>query len=263
MTRRVQAAFLLLLAATATCRRAAAQDPFELHVYEYETLRPRVWTLETHVNYVASGTKTFDGGIAPTNNQLHVTYELTRGVTEDLAIGMMFLTGVRPGAPSTMQFAGWRILPHVKVPAKWRLPVNLGLVVEISFQSQQYEENTRQIEIRPIMERNIGKFQFNINPVFVRGVRGQGSHEGWTFEPNVRLGYAVHRRFDASLEYYGTVGPVHHFPATPNQVHQLYPGGDWRVTDHLLFNFGVGAGLTPAGNRVVIKTRFEYQWGRG
>jgi hypothetical protein len=27
-----------------------AQDPFELHVYEYETLPSGVWTIETHLN---------------------------------------------------------------------------------------------------------------------------------------------------------------------------------------------------------------------
>jgi hypothetical protein len=43
MIRSVPAAFRLLLGCHSNCRRAA-QDPFELHVYEYETLRASgVW----------------------------------------------------------------------------------------------------------------------------------------------------------------------------------------------------------------------------
>ena len=47
---------------------AWAQDPFELHVYEYETLPRGVWTIETHLNYVPSGTTTADGLLLPTDN---------------------------------------------------------------------------------------------------------------------------------------------------------------------------------------------------
>jgi hypothetical protein len=39
-------AVLLLVAAVPAC----GQDPFEIHVYEYETLHPGTFTFETHVN---------------------------------------------------------------------------------------------------------------------------------------------------------------------------------------------------------------------
>ncbi len=32
-----------------------AQDPFEIHVYEYEPLPPRTFTYEAHMNYIAKG----------------------------------------------------------------------------------------------------------------------------------------------------------------------------------------------------------------
>ena len=37
---------------------ARAQDPFEIQVYEYETVPKGRWNLETHLNYVGVGTKT-------------------------------------------------------------------------------------------------------------------------------------------------------------------------------------------------------------
>jgi hypothetical protein len=241
---------------------AWAQDPFELHVYESEALPPGVWTIETHLNYVPSGTTTAAGSLLPTDNQAHVTLELTRGLAPNIAIGAMFLTATGPRVAPGIRYAGWRILPHVAAPKSWKLPVDLGLVVEISFQDQRYEENTRQIEVRPVIEKNVGRYQFDFNPVFERGLKGQGSSEGWVFEPNLRLGYEVSKKLDASLEYYGTLGPVRGIDPLRQQVHQIYPGVDWKITEHLLCNLGVGFGLTPTGNQLVVKSRLEYEWGR-
>jgi hypothetical protein len=241
---------------------AWAQDPFELHVYEYETLPRGVWTLETHLNYVPSGTKSADGALLPTDNQAHVTYELTRGIAPNIAIGAMLLTATGPGVAPGMRFAGWRILPHVAAPKSWGLPLDIGLVVEISFQDRRYEENTRQIELRPVIQKNVDRYQFDFNPVFTRGLKGQGSSNGWVFEPNLRLGYEVSRKLDGSIEYYGTLGPARRFSPLPEQVHQIYPGVDWRISEHLLCNLGIGFGMTPAGNQLVVKSRLEYEWGR-
>ena len=75
----------LFLAATILASIAVAgraQDPFEIQVYEYETVPKGMWNLETHINYIGKGTKSFEGPVAPTNNQFHLTYELTRGITD-------------------------------------------------------------------------------------------------------------------------------------------------------------------------------------
>jgi hypothetical protein len=63
---------------------ALAQDLFEIHVYEYEELPPGGFTLEGHFNFVGIGTNLFDGQLAPTNHQFHMTGELTGGITRCL-----------------------------------------------------------------------------------------------------------------------------------------------------------------------------------
>ena len=40
---------------------ALAQDPFEIQVYEYETVPRGMWNLETHINYVSRGTRDVRG----------------------------------------------------------------------------------------------------------------------------------------------------------------------------------------------------------
>lgn len=238
-----------------------AQDPFEIHVYEYEQLPPGGFTLEGHFNFVGIGTDSFVGTVAPTNHQFHMTGELTGGITDNVSLGFMLLSAVRPGGPG-LEYAGWRVLPHFYAPKSWHLPLNLGLVAEFSFQNTTYEENSRRVELRPIIEKTIGHFQLDLNPVFERALHGPGIHQGWSFEPAFRVAYELNERFTPSLEYYSDDGPIPSFLPVEQQIHQVFPGGDLKVTKNLLWSFGIGVGLTPAGDRLIYKSRFEYSFGR-
>jgi hypothetical protein len=79
-----------------------AQDPFEIHVLEYEQLQLGEFTFENHMNYVA------------TQSAFHDTYELTAGLTDGVSFGVMQLNARRPGGP--LESAGWRLVPHLYVP---------------------------------------------------------------------------------------------------------------------------------------------------
>jgi hypothetical protein len=239
-----------------------AQDPFEIHVYEYETLKPGQFTLEQHLNYVGRGTRTYEGTVAPTNNQLHMTYELTAGVTDQFSIGAMQLNALRTGGDG-LEYAGWRVLPHLYVPRSWGWPVDFGLVTEFSFQNTAYEENSRRVEVRPILEKSFGALQIDFNPVFERALHGPGTRRGWNFEPAARIGYEAGRRFTPSLEYYSSLGPVRRFSPGDEQIHLFYPGADIHVTEHILWSLGVGVAATPAGSQLIYKSRIEIEFGKG
>jgi hypothetical protein len=238
---------------------ARAQDPFEIHVYEYETLRPREFTFETHLNYVGKRTKMFEGPVAPFQDQFHMTFELTAGLMDNLSLGFMQLNGRRPG--NSLEYAGWRVLPHLYVPRSWHWPIDVGLVAEFSFQKTTYEENSRRVELRPILEKSFGRIQLDFNPVFERALHGPGTGAGWNFEPAARIGYEASKRFTPSLEYYSAWGPVPSLLPGREQIHQILPGGDLKLAKSVLWSFGVGIGATPAGNRLVYKSRFEITFG--
>lgn len=237
-----------------------AQDPFEIHVYEYETLAPRRFTFETHLNYVGVGSHRAEPPVAATNRQFHMTFELTAGIHETFSVGFMQLNGRRPG--SGLEYAGWRVLPHFYAPEKWKLPVKLGLVTEFSFQKSLYEENTRRVELRPIIEKSFGTFQIDLNPVFERALHGPGTRTGWNFEPAARIAYRPQSRFSPSLEYYSATGPFPTELPVHEQIHQFLPGGDWKIAKDIVWSFGVGVGATATGNRLVYKSRVEIEFGR-
>jgi hypothetical protein len=251
-----------VLACAAACfcaQPVRGQDPFEIHVYEYETLKRGDFTLEAHLNRVGKGTKYFDGTVAPSQGQFHATFELTAGLTDFASLGFMQLNARRPGGP--FEYAGWRVLPHFYVPRSWKLPLDIGMVAEFSFQKTTYEENARRVELRPILEKSFGKLQLDFNPVFERALRGPGTSAGWNFEPAARAGYAAWDKFTPSLEYYSGLGPLPFFLPAREQIHQLLPGGDVKLAKNLSWSFGVGVGITPAGNRIVYKSRLEFAFG--
>jgi hypothetical protein len=250
-----------LLALACLCPlHVSAQDPFEIHVYEYETLKRGEFTFELHLNYIGKGTKTYDGPLAPTQDQFHATGEITAGVTSYFSLGVMELNARRPD--HSIEGGGWRVLPHFYVPRAWHWPVDVGLVTEFSFQKATYEENTRRVEVRPIVEKSYGKLQLDFNPVFERALHGPGTRDGWNFEPAARAGYEKWERFTPSLEYYTALGPLPTLLPGSQQVHQILPGGDWKVAKNLVWSAGVGIGLTPAGSRLVYKSRIEVSFGR-
>jgi hypothetical protein len=239
---------------------ALAQDPFEIQVFEYEPLPLGAFTYEAHINYVLDGTTKFDGTVAPLQNQLHVSSEWTAGITDQIRAGVTVLTAEGPGIGA--EYAGIRFLPHFYAPRSWGLPVNLGLVTEFSLERPRFNADTRDLELRGIVEKHMGRLQMDGNVVFERALHGPGTADGWSFEPSGRIGWQARENLTPSIEYYGVLGPIQEFLPRHRQVHLLFPGADWKIRERVTWSFGVGLGMTGAGSQVVLKTRLEFEFGR-
>ena len=250
--------YCLLIWLVCCAPRALAQDPFEIHIYEYEPLSRGQYSLEAHLNLNAQGSPMRDGPLLPTDRQTHLTLEPTLGVSDSFALGFMFLNAWEPGY--SPQFAGWRVLPHVYAPQSWRLPVRLGFVAEFSFQKTRYEENSRRIELRPIVDREFERWQVVFNPVMERATHGPGTARGWNFEPALLVRWK-RSTFSPSLEYYGEIESINVRPRAQPEVHQLFCGGDWEVSRGFKANLGMGFDFGNRGPGIVLKSRLEWDWG--
>jgi hypothetical protein len=143
-------------------------------------------------------------------------------------------------------------------------PLLLGLVTEFSFVRPVYTADTRHVEIRPIVERRIGPIQIDFNPVFSRALHGIGTRDGWHFEPAARVAYGNNetKRVVPSIEWYSELGSLPQLAAVPDQFHQLLPGLDLRIAEHLVWSVGIGFGLTSTEPQLVLKSRLEFSFGR-
>jgi hypothetical protein len=250
MKRHLIAASLLALTTAAT---AAAQDPFEIQVYLYQTVPKGYWNLEHHINRVVRGTQNYSGTVAPTQGQNHLTFELTRGITNHFEVAGYLVTSTRKDVGG--EIVGWRVRPRFRIPETW-LPFKFSLSTEVAFPKDAYEENEITLEVRPIFEWKTGPFNTVVNPVVGRSLKGPDSAEGWDFEPGVHIGYPADDKLELSLEYYGATGLVTDPAPFDEQVHQLFAGFDYRFTPEKILNVGVGKGITEAGNTFVLKMRF-------
>jgi hypothetical protein len=79
----------LLLAGLACVSGVSAQDPFEIHIYEYEPLSWRFYSLEAHLNFDPQANALRDGSLLSSHNQTHLTLEPTFGLSENFAVGFM------------------------------------------------------------------------------------------------------------------------------------------------------------------------------
>src|SRR2546427_11109985 len=149
--------------------RAVAPGPFEIEVSAPETAPRSRWELETHLNYIARGTTAFDGSVAPSEHQVHLSFDLTRGLTDHWEVTAYLLSAYRPG--SGVEDARWRLRSRVRLPESWRRPVDAGLAAEVQFSPPAYDETTAGLEIRPILGKRIGPVQLAFNPVIERALR--------------------------------------------------------------------------------------------
>ena len=240
---------LLLLVVCSLPTLLIAQDPFHIRVHEYEPLPPGALTLELHANYVAQGTTAATDSVAPTEHQVHLAYEITAGITPDFSIGVMPLSGRRHG--QGFDFAGWKILPHFYAPKSWHLPVDAGVVAEFSLMDSAYDKDPARIEIHPVLEKRAGTFIFDANPSFGSSLKS-GGQDGWIFAPSLRVRYAKSNRVAPFLEYYQESSRYHH----------VLGGADIHFRPNLSLSLAVGAGPTPAGNRLVFASRIEYRFSK-
>jgi len=116
---------------------APAQDPFEIHIYEYEPLSWRQYSLEAHRIWYRRGTAERTGAAA-TARQTHLTNraDLLAFRTIVQRSGFMFLNAWQPGYYSAI--AGWRSCRISTRPEYWRLPVAPGIGGRFSFQKTRY-----------------------------------------------------------------------------------------------------------------------------
>jgi len=228
-----------------------AQDNFEIQVYGSETVAPSTTMVELHSNYTAQGSITGINGVLPTDHAVHETLEITQGVTPWFEVGAYLFTSLPSGG--AYQWVGSHIRPRVRAPEQWEWPVGVSLSAEVGYQRRAFSEDTWSLELRPIVDRQFGRFYVSFNPTLDKALDRGGSDGSVQFSPNIKLSYDITSLVTAGIEYYGTLGPVTAFSPTGDQQHQIFPAIDLNFSPAWEFNFGVGFGLTPATDHTIVK----------
>ncbi len=241
------AAPILILAASP----CLAQDNYEIQVYGSDTVPMGRTMVELHSNYTWQGQKLRVNSVYPTQDALHETLEITRGWTKNFETGFYTFTSFQHS--QGYQWVGSHIRPRVKVPEGSHWPFGASLSLEVGYQRPQFSEDTWTLEIRPILDKQVGKSYFALNPTLDKSFAGSNASRGYVFSPNVKYSYDVTGKITLGIEYSGSLGPLNDFDPWMNQQHQLCPSIDLNVGSEWEVNFGVCFGLTSSTDRLIPK----------
>jgi hypothetical protein len=250
---------LIAAAALALPGAALAQDNYEIQVYSADTVPPGDTMVELHSNFTAEGSTLTTGGVLPTNHAFHETVEITRGVTSWFEVGFYIFTSAREG--DGWSWVGDHVRPRLSAPEAWHWPVGVSLSMEAGYQKPQFSEDTWTLEIRPIVDRKLGRLYLSFNPTIDRSFRGASSTKGFEFSPNFKASYDFTKQIAGGVEYYGSLGPVTGFDPVAQQQHQIVPAVDLNVSPRWELNVGVGFGLTSGTDHLIVKTIVGYRFG--
>jgi len=239
-------AVLLLLAGA-----AAAQDNYEVQVYGSDTVPAGATMVELHSNFTAEGRKETADGLLPTHHALHETLEITHGFTPWFETGFYVFTAARSGYG--WQWVGDHIRPRIAVPEKWKWPLGVSLSTEIGYQRRNFSPDTWTVELRPIVDKKVGRWYLSFNPSMDRSLHGENVGKGWEFSPNAKVSFDVVPKVSLGLEYYGSLGPITSFDPVAEQEQQSLPAVDLNLSPKWEVNVGVGVGVTRSTDHLLLK----------
>ena len=248
----------LVFGTVLTSSRVAAQvDPWEFEVYPYLTEPRGTLEVESLNSYVAAGHRTpglgTSSGIYPSQGIAYNALEFTYGLTDRIEAAA-YIDLAKPDGVD-YRIAGGKFRLRGQFFDQSALPVDLGWYAEFeehvipAFDQQRYE-----IEVRPIIEKDIGRFSLQINPIFEKAILG-----GPEAANAPGFGYAVGAYYrwkpelSPGLEAYGGAGQISNFTPINQEQHYLFSVVWGELRNGLEYNFGVGFGLTPGSDHVIVK----------
>lgn len=237
-----------------------AQGNYEIQVYPSETQDPGTTMVELHSNFTFEGSKGEMDGVLGTEHQLHETVEVTEGINPWFEIGFYYFSSAE--AQQGYSWVGDHIRPRVRVPEDWKWPVGVSLSVEVGYQRYRFFPDTWTMELRPIVDKQLGRWYLAFNPVLDRAFHGPDVSQGLTFSPNVKVGYDFTKKINAGFEYYGTTGTLTELYPIPAQTQDLFAVTDLNLSPKWEFNFGVGVGLTGSTDHLIVKMILGRRFGK-
>ncbi len=244
-----------------------AQDNYEIQVYGAETVPAKNTMFELHSNFTVDGSHALPGspyaldGTFPTNHAEHETVEITQGVTNWSEVGFYIFTSA--SQQTGYQWVGDHIRPRVRVPPSWKWPIGASLSMEVGYQRARFSPDTWTMELRPIFDKQIGRWYWAVNPAFDRSFHGPSVNQGVTFQPAAKISYDFTKKITGGLEYYAVYGDLAGFSSLHNQQQQIFPTIDLNLSPKWEVNFGVGVGPTAATDHLIVKCIIgrRFNWG--
>ena len=257
---KIIATFCLLLALL-THQALAQSDPFELEVDPYPTIGRNAVELESLNSVIPNGHHVgglgTSAGDLPSNLMYRTAFEFNYGLTDQIEAGAQLNLARANGG--SLQYAGsdYRLRGSTFKPGE--LPLDLGWRVELEWRRKpEFDESQLDLELIPIIAKNIGRFEIDLNPVFEKAIFiGPNKNKGFSFLYAAGLYYHYEEWLSPGLEFYGAIGPLHSLDPLRAQQHYIFPVVRGELPGDIEYNLGPGIGLTRGSDRIITKVSIE------
>lgn len=255
--RLIAAAGLLLLTSPAL----AQVDPFEFEVYPSQTEGQGILELESLNSFVPKGHHGEGGtsaGELPSDSMYRTAFELEYGLTDKLEAAAYLNLAHSSGG--SLQYAGSKYRMRGSLFEQGELPVDLGWYAELEWwRTPEIDDQQLELELRPIIEKDIGRWSFILNPKFEKILVGPDRNKGFEFGYANKISWRLSRYFSPGLEFYGGIGLIDDSDPLHQQQHYIFPVVDMFLPGAVHINFGAGFGLTRGSDRVITKLNIELE----
>ena len=221
----------------------------EIQVYDGNLAPVGVFNLTWHNNFTPRGiaTPAFPGAVMA-DKSFNGVPEWALGVTPWFEAGLYMPLYSRDKATG-WGLDGFKLRALFAVPKADDRKFFYGVNFEFSINAKRWDTSRFTSEVRPIIGWHLKPIDIIINPIVDTAYDGFRNLE---FVPAARVAYNFKSGWAAAVEEYDDFGPVHGFVPAGDQVHQIYGVVDypWRTVN---VEFGVGAGLTNASDKLTLK----------
>ncbi len=147
---------------------------------------------------------------------------------------------------------------HGRFWQKGERPVDLGLYVEYILPRRAYK-NAEQVEVKLIVEKDVGAHTFVFNPTFEKNVSGPAVEEGLEFAFNGAWYFKQWDRFKPGVEFFSKWGELRDLSPFKKSQTYLFPAVDIILgkRGRIIWHNGVGFGLSEPSDNFVYKTIFS------
>ena len=241
--------FLIAVFAFAFGPAPAVAQTDEIQVYDGEIAPVGIFNLTWHNNYTPEGRKqpAFPGGLVA-NHTYNAVTEWAYGVTPWFEQGLYFPL-YSDSSNKGWVYNGWKLRELFAEPDAANKTFVYAVNFEFSFNSKQWEDSKYSSEIRPIIGWHLGDWDIFINPIVDNSYRG---FKNLDFAPSERVAYNFSKTWALAAEWYSDFGVIHHFDAWRDTSQQLFATVDYSG-DPISVEAGIGFGLTPASDKLVLK----------
>jgi hypothetical protein len=232
---------------------ARALDFFELEVYPATTEGQGVHEIESLSTFVGNGRGVDDD--EPRHRLLRTSLEYNYGVTDRIDVAA-YLDLQKPNGDD-LEYAGSRFRVRGGLWDKGRYALDLGWYLEASVPHEDDED--LELEFRPIMSRDLGRFSVDLNPIFELPTVGE-ERRTVHFNYAARGYYRWSQFLQPGIEIFGDIGEIRNVAASRAQEHYVLPVLYMRLGRRVGLNVGTAFGLTRASDPVIVKLEIEYEF---